>query len=63
MSLLGEGRRTRLGRQPLCELGARVDPELDEDFAEVVLDGVRADEEPRPDFGVREASAGEAQLR
>jgi hypothetical protein len=57
---LGEGRRTRPGRQRMCELGARLDPELGEDLAEVVLDGVRADEKPRPDFGVREAVAGEA---
>jgi hypothetical protein len=37
----------------------RVDPELGKDLAKVVLDGVRADEQPRPDFRVREAVAGE----
>src|SRR5437762_13652485 len=58
-SVLGEERRARFGWQGVCELGARVDAELGEDLAEVVLDGVLADEEPRADFRVGEAVAGE----
>jgi hypothetical protein len=56
--LLGDQRRARLGRQRLSELGARVDAEFGEDFAEVILDGVHANEEPRADLHVREAVAG-----
>src|SRR6266516_7128105 len=40
-------------------LVARVDVELGEHVVQVVLDGTRADEQPRADLGVREAVAGE----
>src|SRR5438477_12238881 len=55
---LGELRDFRLRRPDPRELGARVDVELDEDLAQVVLDGVPADEEARADFGIGEAVAG-----
>ena len=48
-------RRALLGWKCLSELGARVDVELGKDFAEVVLDGVLADEETGADLGVRES--------
>jgi hypothetical protein len=41
--------------QDAVELGARFDTEFDEDLAQVVLDGARADEQPSPDFRVRQA--------
>src|SRR5438552_10131768 len=56
---LRERRAARLRRQDPRELGARVDVELDEDFAQVVFDRVRADEEARADLGVGVAVAGE----
>jgi hypothetical protein len=42
------------------ELIARVDVELREHLAEVVGDGVLADEQPLADGGVRESVAGES---
>src|SRR5438105_14489846 len=55
-----EKRRARVGRQCLGELRARADAKLGKDLAEVVLDGVLADEEPPADFRIGEAVAGEA---
>src|SRR6516162_1936024 len=42
------------------ELQARADLELGEDFAQVVLDGARADEQPGADLRVGQAVAGQA---
>jgi hypothetical protein len=55
---LGKQRGARLRRQHLRELGARADAELGEDLAQVVLDRVLADEEPRADLAVRKTVAG-----
>ncbi len=47
------------GGSAWSELIARGDAELGEHLAQVVGDGVLADEQPRADLGVREAVAGE----
>src|SRR3954466_13526137 len=56
------GRCRRRPRVVRCraELFARVDPELREYPAQVPLDRARADEELRPDLGIRAALGGEA---
>jgi hypothetical protein len=41
------------------ELAAGGDAELGQDLAQVVLDGVGADEQPGTDLGVRQAVAGQ----
>src|SRR3954447_17562581 len=46
--------------QDLAELVARDDVELGEHLAQVVGDGVLADEQPLADRGVRKAVAGES---
>jgi len=56
--LLGKQRVARLAREDFFELGARADAEFDEDLAQVVLDGVMADEEPRSNLAVGETVAG-----
>jgi len=40
------------------QLVSRADAELREDLVEVVLDGARADEQPRADLGVGVSVAG-----
>ena len=40
------------------ELAARADGELVEDLAQVVVDGVGADEQPGTDLGIRQTIAG-----
>ncbi len=44
--------------QPACQLPTGFDPELAEHVAQVPLDGATAEEQPRPDLGVREAITG-----
>src|SRR3954471_23890347 len=46
-------------RQGSPKLAARADVELGEHLAQVIRDGVLADEQPRADLGVREALGGE----
>jgi hypothetical protein len=50
MSAFGGGRETG---QDAVELAARGDAEFGEHLAQVVLDGVRADEEPGADLEIR----------
>src|SRR5262249_7510961 len=51
--------RTRATRQRAVELMTGTDAQLGEHLAEVVLDRVPADEQPRADLRVRETVAGE----
>src|SRR4051794_19663283 len=53
------GLATSSAGQRRAELGARGDVELREHLAQVVGDGVLADEQPLADRGVREAVAGQ----
>src|SRR5215218_9918540 len=51
--------RLRLGGQRLLELAAGAEPERREHLVKVVLDGARADEQPRADLRIRQALASE----
>src|SRR5713101_5692171 len=46
--------RLKATRRKAAQLGARVDLELEEDLAEVILHSARADEQLRTDLGVGE---------